>query len=141
VGLLPPLWQKGFQMKNVIFVVSGFAAFVAVGAALAGSAPQTVVVKKGCHGREYVLEAQGSCGCHGQMLAPAYSDAGCHGGRLTWGERRTARSAARANYRTTLSQFRDAGRSGADLQAIPVSAAPTMKMVPVEAEDPCKCPK
>ena len=126
-------------MKNVIFVVSGFAAFVAVGAALAGSAPQTVVVKKGCHGREYVLEAQESCGCHGQLLAPAYADeCGCHGGRLTFAERRTARNAARANYRTTLNQFRDAGRAGADLQAIPVSAAPTMKMVPVQ-EDACAC--
>lgn len=134
-------------MKNAIFFVSGFASIVAVGAALAGSEPQTVTVKKGCHGREYVLQAQESCGCHGnQMLAPAYADAcGCHGGRLTWAERRTARSAARANYRTTLAQFRDAGRAGSDLQAIPVSAAPTMKMVPVEVEtcecncSPCKC--
>jgi hypothetical protein len=127
-------------LKSFIYLVAGFAGFIAVGAALAGSAPQTVTVKQGCHGRQYALEAQESCGCHGQqMLAPAYSDAGCHGGRLTLSERRTARSAARANYRTTLAQFRDAGRSGASLQAIPVSAAPTMKMVPVEVECECKC--
>jgi len=127
-------------MRNAVFFVAGFAAFVAVGAALAGSAPQTVTVKKGCHGREYVLEAQESCGCHGnQMLAPAYADGGCHGGRLTWAERRTARSAARANYQTTLAQFRDAGRAGADVRAIPVSSAPTMKMVPVQSECECKC--
>jgi hypothetical protein len=127
-------------LKSFIYLVAGFAGFIAVGAALAGSAPQTVTVRQGCHGRQYALEAQESCGCHGQqMLAPAYSDAGCHGGRLTWGERRTARSAARANYRTTLAQFRDAGRQGASLQAIPVSAAPTMKMVPVEVECECKC--
>jgi len=137
-------------MKNVIYMVAGFAAFVAVGSVLAGSAPERITVKQGCHGRQYELEAQASCGCHGnQMLAPAYADGGCHGGRLTWAERRTARSAARANYQTTLAQFRDAGRSGADVRAIPVSAAPTMKMVPVQEGcscegcdcNPCKCKK
>lgn len=135
-------------MKNFVFLVAGFAAFVAVGAALAGSTPQTVTVQQGCHGRQYVLEAQDSCGCHGQMLAPAYADeCGCHGGRLTWSERRTARNAARANYRTTLNQFRDAGRAGANLQAVPVTSMPTMKMVPVQVEacdckcSPCRCGK
>lgn len=75
--------------------------------------------------------------CHGQrtMQAPAIADAGCHGGRLTLGERRTARSAARANYRTTLSQFRDAGRQG-DVSAVSVAAAPTMQYVPAAA---CTC--
>ena len=108
--------------------------------ALAGSAPDTVTVKQGCHGRQYELVTEAECGCHGrQMLAPAYASGGCHGGRLTFSERRTARSAARANYQTTLAQFRDAGRQGADLQAIHVSAAPTMKMVPVQSECECKC--
>ena len=133
-------------MKNAVFCIAGFAAFVAVGSVLAGSAPETVTVKKGCHGREYALVAEEACGCHGnQMLAPAYADGGCHGGRLPFSERRTARSAARANYQTTLAQFREAGRAGADVRAIPVSAAPTMKMVPVQVEcqscdcSPCKC--
>lgn len=137
-------------MKNAVFVVAGFAAFIAVGAALAGSAPQTVTVKQGCHGRQYALVPEAECGCHGQqMLAPAYSDDGCHGGRLTFRERRTARSAARSNYNATLAQFREAGRRGANLQAVPVSAAPTMKMVPVQEDvcacgcpvSKCKCPK
>jgi len=137
-------------MKNAVFAVAGFAAFIAVGAALAGSAPQAVTAKRGCHGRQYELVTEAESGCHGQqMLAPAYSDAGCHGGRLTLRERRTAKSAARANYRTTLAQFRDAGRAGADLRAIPVSSAPTMKMVPVQEGcscegcdcKPCKCKK
>lgn len=138
----PPFELENLRMKNVLFLVAGFAAFVAVGSALAGSAPEAVTVQRGCHGQvEYAPVAAG--GCHGaaQMLAPGYSDAGCHGGRLTWGERRTARSAARANYQTTLAQFRDAGRAGSDLSAIPVAAAPTMRAVPapVAAAPVCKC--
>ena len=129
-------------MKNVLFVVAGFAGFVAVGAALAGSTPESVTVARGCHGR-VAYEPVAAGGCHGaaQMLAPGYSDAGCHGGRLTWAERRTARSAARANYQTTLAQFRNAGRAGSDLTAIPVAAAPTMRAVPapVAAAPACEC--
>ena len=127
---------------RTFYACCGIAAVMLTTIALAGSAPETVTVKQGCHGRQYAIEAQEARGCHGrQMLAPAFADGGCHGGRLTWAERRTARSAARANYQTTLAQFREAGRQGASLEAIPVSAAPTMKMVPVEACEckPCKC--
>lgn len=89
-----------------------------------------------CHGPEMALVAQDP-GCHGRtMQAPAVADAGCHGGRLTLAERRTSRSAARANYRTTLAQFREAGRSG-NVSAVSVNAAPTMQYVPVA--DACQC--
>lgn len=114
-----------------------------VGVTLAGSGPAAAPagchgrVAKGCHGEQMVAVEQG---CHGAtLLAPAVAaEGGCHGGRITGSERRTARSAARANYQTTLAQFRAAARQGSDLQAMPVSAAPTMKMVPVQSECECK---
>ena len=118
--------------------------------ALAGTAPEAVV-SRGCHGRVVAYEPIVESACHGQrtLLTPAVEAAcGCHGrgGRLTLAERRTARSAARANYQTTLAQFHDAARRGS-VSAVSVSAPPTMQVVEVvEKEvkcdckcDPCKC--
>ena len=141
-------------MKNVLFVVAGFAGFIAVGAALAGAPPTTVAPAAGCHGRP-VMAAVPTAGCHGMnFVAPAaVQAAGCHGGtagRLTWAERRTARSMARQNYNATLAAARSAGRAGNGIAAIDYSA-PAMMMVPAAPAaaapacscdcNPCKCNK
>lgn len=144
-GMAGDFKMKGLMMnKNVVFVVAGFAGVVAVGAALAGSPPAAnAPVATGCHGRPMMAPAP--LDCHGyQMLAPAVTAAGgCHGGnRLTFAERRMARSAARSNYRTTLDQFRSAGRMG-NLSAVP-TAQTAYQMVPVApaavAPPTCNCP-
>ena len=105
-----------------------------VGVALAGAGPETAApagchgrVAAGCHGQPMALVEQG---CHGAtMLAPAVAPAGCHGDRLTFAERRTARSAARQNFRTTLHQFKAAGREGT-VSAVPAAELPTYEYVP-----------
>jgi hypothetical protein len=113
-----------------------------VGVSLAGSGPARSHsgchgrVAEGCHGQEMVAAPMA---CHGATLkVPAVSDAGCHGGRLTLAERRTARSSARSNYRTTLSQFKAAGRAG-NVSAMDMQA-PTMQLAPVcQCSGECTC--
>ena len=135
-------------MKNALFLVAGFAGFIAVGAALAGAPPASCEccpqpVQTRCHGRPAMQAVQG--GCHGMnFVAPAAVQGGCHGGRLTWNERRTARSMARQNYNATLAAARSAGRAGDGIQSVSYEA-PAMTMVPVKAAvckcdcSPCKC--
>ena len=135
-------------MKSALFLVAGFAGFVAVGAALAGAPPAVCdncpqPVQTACHGRP-VMQAV-PAGCHGMnFVAPAAVQGGCHGGRLTWSERRTARSMARQNYNATLAAARAAGRAGNGIQSVAYEA-PAMTMVPVQAAacecncSPCKC--
>ena len=136
-------------MKSIVFLIAGFFGLIAVGAALAGAPPAVCndcqPVQTRCHGRP-AMQAVQSGGCHGMnFVAPAANQAcGCHGGRLTWNERRTARSMARQNYNATLAAARSAGRAGDGISAVSYEA-PAMTMVPVQAAacdcncNPCKC--
>lgn len=126
-------------MSKWILGISAFAFLGLCTLALAGAGPDQVA--KGCHGRAIAYAPIAESGCHGQraMLAPAIAaEGGCHGSRLTLRERRAARSAARANYRTTLAQFQDAARKGS-VSAVAVLAPPTMQMVEVVEEAKCEC--
>ena len=130
------------------YLLTSFGIFVGLCTiALAGAPPvaATAPAASSCHGQ--ALVAAEAPACHGrQLLAPAVTArAACHGAnRLTLGERMTARSAARSNYRTTLAQFRDAGRQG-DVSSVAV-AAQQFQYVPAEAKacgcpSACSCPK
>lgn len=124
------------------YLLTAFGIFVGLCTiALAGAPPAPAAAASSCHGQ--ALVAAEAPACHGrQMLAPAVTArAACHGAagsRLSLGERMTARSAARSNYRTTLAQFRDAGRKG-DVSAVAVQAQ-QFQYVPAAEAKSCDCP-
>ncbi len=92
-------------------------------------------IRRGCHGEQELAPVES--GCHGLVLqAPAsLAKDDCHGrpaARLTIGERLTARSIARSNFRATLTAAKLAGRLGDGIAPVELSA-PSMSLVPVSS--------
>lgn len=116
-----------------------------LGFANAGSGPRRAASTSGCASQQmYSLSPVSSGGsCSQTMVAPAFKDCGCAGGRVTLAERSTARRAAKANYNKTFAACLAAAEKG-ELEVVEGSELQTMEMTPVEAvqevcEGDCGC--
>ena len=103
----------------------------------AGSGPQRAASTSGSASQQmYSLSPVASGGsCSQTMVAPAFKDCGCAGGRVTLAERSVARRAARANYSKTLDACLAAASKG-ELEVVEGSELTTMEMTPVETAPP-----
>lgn len=127
------------MMNRMVYLTAAAAAVVCVSTVLAGNAPSGSAAKS-CHGRRAYTATLESAGCHGALLQPSYTSGGCHGGGVTFAERRAARSAARANFSKTMDVFLEAARRGDLAGAVDGPELSVAKLSPVPAPEPAGCP-
>ena len=131
---------KEVGLKTSIALCAAMFAMLVVGFVNAGSGPRRAASTSGCASQQmYSLSPVASGGsCSQTMVAPAFKDCGCAGGRVTLAERSTARRAARANYSKTLDACLAAAAKG-ELDVVGGSELVTMEMTPVQAAPEPEC--